>query len=109
MFLRKQLEEKGWSVEEAGTGAEALECFATKGPFDLALVDWNLEGPDGLTFVQGVRSRPDGQTVKMMMVTSQNRKEDIEKALVSGVDEYIMKPFTREILEDKLQLLGWKG
>jgi two-component system chemotaxis response regulator CheY len=91
------------AVENAERAAEVL----AQGPgFDLALVDWNLPGMSGLELVRVIRSDPRGAAIKLMMVTTETELNRVREALETGADEYIMKPFDKEMLREKLALLG---
>ena len=90
----------------AADGQEALNIMEQIGPPDLALVDWNMPGMDGLTFVREVRSRHRYADVPLIMVTTESEKVRVVTALQAGANEYIMKPFGPEVLSAKLSLLG---
>ena len=75
-------------------------------PAEVVLVDWNMPVMNGLEFVNQVRADSRWQDVKLMMVTSVTEADQMVKALTAGADEYIMKPVTKEVLHDKLRLLG---
>jgi two-component system chemotaxis response regulator CheY len=70
-------------------------------------VDWNMPEMDGISFVRAVRAESVYATLPMMMVTTNTEISQISKALEAGVNEYIMKPFTADILREKLELLGF--
>jgi|SRR5579864_1353865 two-component system chemotaxis response regulator CheY len=107
MFLSKTLEEVGYEVCVAANGREALSVFEQeKAGISLVLVDWNMPEMNGLEFVQAFRSDPGHSSVKLMMVTTETEVEQMVKALEAGANEYVMKPFTKEIIADKLRLLG---
>ncbi len=105
-ILGKILKEIGFEVFEAGDGREALERIKEIGKADLALVDWNMPEMDGYDFVCSIRSDPTYADVRLMMVTSETDISKMAKALEAGANEYIMKPFTKEMIVDKLTLLG---
>jgi two-component system chemotaxis response regulator CheY len=106
MLLRRMVNELGIDdVVEAGNGQEALERVDSHVP-DLAMVDWNMPVMNGLDFVSALRERRDCDRVKVIMVTSESDPRQIYEALKAGADEYAMKPIDREILADKLQLMG---
>jgi two-component system chemotaxis response regulator CheY len=107
MILKKTLADLGYEVAQAGNGREALDLFQNDpGGFSLALVDWNMPEMSGLEFVKRLRSEPRFSSVVLMMVTTETQVEQMVAALDAGANEYVMKPFTREIIEDKLRLLG---
>jgi len=106
MLLRKMVNELGIDdIVEAGDGQEALELVDSHVP-DLAMVDWNMPVMNGVEFVAALRERRDCDRVKVMMVTSESDPRQVDEALKAGADEYAMKPMDREILADKLLLMG---
>lgn len=94
-------------TSEAGDGREALAVLEREGPFELALVDWDMPVMNGLDFVKAVRADPRHDAMKMMMVTAQNSYETVLQAIEAGAADYLMKPLTEEMLQDKLRLLGF--
>jgi len=110
MILSKTLEEVGYEVCQATNGEEALSVFEREnGAISLALVDWNMPRMNGLEFVRRLRSDPRYSSVLLMMVTTETDAEQMVQALNAGANEYVMKPFTKEIIADKLRLLGALG
>jgi two-component system chemotaxis response regulator CheY len=107
MFLKERLNELGFEVTEAADGRQALNRLKNMNQVDLVLVDWNMPEMDGISFVRAVRAESDYSTLPMMMVTTNAELSQVSKALEAGVNEYIMKPFTTDILREKLQLLGF--
>ncbi len=107
MILKKTLTDLGYEVFQAGNGREALDLFQQDaGGISLALVDWNMPEMNGLEFVKRLRAEPRFASVVLMMVTTETQVEQMVAALEAGANEYVMKPFTKEIIEDKLRLLG---
>ena len=104
-ILTKILLGAGFVVEEAANGLEALDLIK-KEKVDLALVDWNMPDMDGYEFIQEVRKNEAYKDMRMVMVTTETAITKVAQALEAGADEYIMKPFTREIIIEKLALLG---
>jgi two-component system chemotaxis response regulator CheY len=103
--LRGLLEERGIECEEAADGRAGLDRLQAGAPFDLALVDWNMPVMDGLEMLKHLRA--EGFTeVKVMMVTTEAENDFILRALDAGADEYLMKPFDDEALNEKLAMLG---
>jgi len=101
------LDDLGFDAEEAGDGAEAIAVLRKGGKFDVLLVDWNMPNVDGVEFVQAVRNNPFyNKQIRLVMVTSVDEPNLMEKALACGANEYLMKPFTKEMLADKLTLVG---
>jgi len=106
-ILRKFLEDLDFEVIEAGNGAEALAAIdeADSVP-ELALIDWNMPEMNGLEFVVEVRKRPECRDMTLVMVTTESEHSQIVRALASGAHEYVIKPFTKDGMIDKLALLG---
>lgn len=95
----------GYEVREAGTVAEAEDRLDGLGSQDLVLVDWNMPGENGLTLIRRLHGRPDAGRPGLLMVTTETGLDRIQEALAAGADEYLMKPFTREAVAEKLALL----
>jgi two-component system chemotaxis response regulator CheY len=107
MMLRKTLTQLGYEVCEAGDGVEALSLLnSQEPPVSLLLVDWNMPIMTGLEVVKNVRSDPRYASTKLLMVTTETEIDQMASALDAGADEYMMKPFTPDMLADKLQVLG---
>jgi two-component system chemotaxis response regulator CheY len=100
------LGEVGFEVTLAADAEEALEVLENDQYFELALVDWNLPGLSGLDLVKAIRERPAHNDIRLMMVTTETELVRVQEALEAGADEYIMKPFDKEMLLEKLALLG---
>ena len=110
LIIGKIVKENGFEVIEAGNGQEALERLrATDSEITLALVDWNMPVMDGLSFVQAARADGAFSALRMIMVTTENGTEQVARAIEAGADEYLMKPFTKESLRDKLALIGFEA
>jgi two-component system chemotaxis response regulator CheY len=106
MILRRIMHSAGFEVAEAADGRQGLDALAG-GPLpDVALVDWNMPGIDGLAFVNAVRDNPDYRPMTLMMVTTESEHDQVVRALAAGAHEYIIKPFTADAIVDKLELLG---
>ena len=96
----------GFEVSQAGDGAEALSVLEGGVRPDVILVDWNMPVMDGLTFVKSVRARDDLREISLMMVTTESEHAQIVRALAAGAHEYVIKPFSDEVIAEKLALLG---
>lgn len=105
-ILTRFLSELGFSVLEAVDGRQGLQVLERLEHLALALVDWNMPEVDGLGFVRALRLDPTHSEVPVLMVASETELGQVRRALSSGVDEYLMKPLTREMLKEKLALLG---
>ena len=107
MILTRLLTSQGFEVRQAATGNEGLALLRELNyRISLILVDWNMPGISGLDFVRHIRSDPASSSIALIMVTTETAVAHMVEALDAGANEYIMKPFTPEILTDKLRLLG---
>ncbi len=106
LILKRTLIAQGFEVLEAGDGRQAVEELERSGPVDLALVDWNMPVMTGYEFIVEIRSRAIFSSMSIMMVTTETETSQVQLALDAGANEYIMKPFTEEVLREKLMLLG---
>jgi len=103
---RHILEALHFNVEEAGDGREALDrCNAGNLP-DVILLDWNMPVMSGMEFLRSLGSSGFTRRPKVVFCTTENDVAHIRAAIDAGADEYMMKPFDRETLESKLQLVG---
>jgi two-component system chemotaxis response regulator CheY len=100
------LKELGFETVDACHGRQALERLQS-GPLpDVVLVDWNMPEMDGLEFIVAVRSDKRFAGLPILMVTTETETDQMLRALTAGADEYLMKPFQREGLVDKLRMVG---
>ncbi|MDQ1536055.1 MAG: two-component system, chemotaxis family, chemotaxis protein CheY [Actinomycetota bacterium] len=105
-ILTRTMDDLGFEVETAGNGAEGLELIR-RGPLpDVALIDWNMPVMDGLEFVVQIRNNREWRGITLMMVTTESEHSQIVRALAAGAHEYVMKPFTIDVISDKLRMLG---
>lgn len=105
-LLGKILRELDFEVAEAGHGREGLERLHQWGKLHLVLVDWNMPGMNGLKFVQTVRADHAYDDVRLMIVTTESETSQVVKALEAGANEYVMKPFTKDVVREKLAIMG---
>ncbi|MFT5287373.1 MAG: two-component system chemotaxis response regulator CheY [Planctomycetota bacterium] len=105
-ILRSYLQKLDFEVFDAADGKLALERLEEVGPVEVALVDWNMPHMNGFEFVQAVRADKQYEDVQIVMVTTETEMEQVTKALEAGANEYIMKPFSQEVIGDKLSMLG---
>jgi len=107
LILARTLIDLGFEVSQAVSGNEALQLLpARDDQLALMLIDWNMPGMSGLEFVREVRRNPALASVALIMVTTETEIDQMVAALEAGANEYVMKPFTKEIITDKLRLLG---
>jgi len=102
---RHILETLNFAVSEAADGREALDhCMAT--PPDVILLDWNMPVMSGMEFLRALRESSIAEKPKVVFCTTENGMAHIRAAIEAGADEYVMKPFDRDTLESKLQIVG---
>jgi two-component system chemotaxis response regulator CheY len=94
-------------VIEAGDGREALNKFDSSVGF--IITDWNMPNMAGVDFARAIRARDDGKSVPILMMTTRSLREDIITALESGVNNYVVKPFTPQVLKEKIDALLTTG
>ncbi|WP_237153758.1 response regulator [Oryzibacter oryziterrae] len=102
---RRILEDLSFTISEAEDGQQALEKCQETMP-DAILLDWNMPVMDGLEFLAQLRKLDGGEAPKVVFCTTENDVGHIARAIRAGANEYIMKPFDREIVEAKFQEVG---
>lgn len=105
-ILTRIVEELGMTVTEAKNGEEGINQLRELDGAEIVLVDWNMPVMTGLEFVKRVRQDETLGHQKIIMVTTETEPKQMARALLAGVDEYVMKPFDTAILVDKLRLIG---
>jgi two-component system chemotaxis response regulator CheY len=110
MILEKIMTSLGYQVCQAANGKEAIQVLEREHPgVSLILIDWNMPEMNGLELVKFVRANARFASVLLMMVTTETQVEQMTAALEAGANEYVMKPFTEDIISEKLRLLGVIG
>ena len=103
-MLRYNLEKQGFRVEEAVDGQEALTRIAEDAP-DIVLLDWMLPVMSGIEVCRQIRRRPQTRDLPVIMVTARVEDQDAVRALDTGADDYITKPFSMEGLLARMRAL----
>jgi len=106
LIIGRILRELGFAIHDASNGREAMAHLGQTSPPQVIMVDWNMPEMSGLEMVRAVRLNPAMSSTRLVMITSENEIGRVQEALEAGADEYIMKPFTREMIQEKLALLG---
>ena len=102
---KRILEGMQFRTEEAPDGRQALTLCARAMP-DAVLLDWNMPVMDGFEFLRELRRMPGGAAPKVVFCTTENDVAHIARAMHAGADEYIMKPFDKEIVQSKFEEIG---
>jgi two-component system chemotaxis response regulator CheY len=105
-ILGRILQELGFEVREAEHGLAGLERLREPIKTDLVLVDWNMPVMDGLGFLKAVRRDGNLGEFRTIVVTTESETGRMAEAVAEGADEYVMKPFTRETILQKIETLG---
>lgn len=105
LIIGRILGEIGFETVEAENGRVALERLG-EGPFELAMVDWNMPEMTGIELLDALKAGAAPRPRHIVMVTTENEIANVIRALEAGANEYVMKPFTREVIAEKLALLG---
>lgn len=105
IIIASILRELGREVIEAGNGREAIDVLVNHPDIEVALVDWNMPVMNGIELIRHLRSQREYDRLRIMMVTTESESEQVATAFAAGANEYVMKPFTKEILMAKLSLL----
>ncbi len=105
-ILRKMLEGFGFEVTTVASGLEGLEVLETIAPPDAILVDWYMPKMNGCEFVRAVRANSDFEDTRILMCTTETDVNYVNEAIQAGANEYIMKPFTQDVIREKLRIVG---
>ncbi len=102
---RRILEELGFTCDEAEDGQQATDFCLDKKP-DLVMLDWNMPVMNGIDFLIKLRAMDGGDTPCVIFCTTENDMNHIMQGMQAGANEYIMKPFDKEIVQNKLEQVG---
>ncbi|MBL4885790.1 MAG: response regulator [Planctomycetaceae bacterium] len=103
---RRMMEKMGFEVLEAEHGEDALVVIGKHPDVTAILLDWNMPVMNGLDFLKALRALPLPKQPSVVMCTTENDMGHIMEAMDAGANEYIMKPFTEDIVRDKLEVVG---
>lgn len=107
IIVRSVLKPAGFEVIEAEDGNDALAKIKEHTSFDLATLDYNMPGMNGLELLLNIRSNSTLNDMRVIMVTSEAETEKVNGALEKGANGYIIKPFKKEALADIVKQLGF--
>ena len=105
-LIKRIISKYASEVCEAENGQVALGVIQQHGDFDVVLIDWNMPVMDGLQLIKKLRRNEEYCNMKLVMVTTEAEPAKMARALISGADEFVMKPFTEEVMLEKLRLIG---
>ncbi|NPA12840.1 MAG: response regulator [Aquificae bacterium] len=102
-IIKGLLEQLGYkNIDEAEDGKVALQKLKSQ-KYDFVITDWNMPNMTGLELVQEIRKDPELKHLPVLMVTAEAKKENVLMAIKAGVNNYIVKPFTPEVLKEKIE------
>lgn len=105
MVARRILEDLNFKIVEAADGQEALNACHNAMP-DAILLDWNMPVMSGIDFLRSLRGSQNGDAPVVVFCSTENDLEHIREAMEAGANEYIMKPFDKDIIESKFAQVG---
>jgi two-component system chemotaxis response regulator CheY len=107
-IVKNLLKQLGFeNIDEAENGEDALRKLKS-GDYGLVVSDWNMPVMEGLELLKHIRNDPQLKDIPFLMVTAEAEKEKVIEAIKAGVDNYIVKPFTGEVLKEKLEKIAQK-
>ena len=106
-IVKTTLKQLGYeNILEAESGDEAQGLLKEEGPFGLIVCDWNMPGMSGLDLLRWVRQTDRLRGLPFLMVTAEAKRENILEAIQAGVTNYVVKPFNKQKLADKIQAIA---
>jgi two-component system chemotaxis response regulator CheY len=109
-ILSRIVSSLGFEISQAGDGKQGLAVLQSEPALpNLIMVDWNMPEMNGYEFVRAVRANAAYAGIKVMMVTTESEISNMSMTMEAGANEYVMKPFTNDVVLDKLRLLGLAG
>ena len=101
-IVKNILKQLGFSnMEEAENGQEALQKLRAE-PFGFVVSDWNMPVMPGIEMLRAIRADEKLKHIPVLMVTAEAQKENLIEAIQAGVNNYIVKPFTAETMQEKI-------
>lgn len=105
MIIGRTLKELGHETREAGNGREAITALKAETGWGLVMADWNMPEMNGLEMVIAVKAEEVFKPLPIMMVTTETEMSNIQKAMDAGAAGFIMKPFKKEAIQEKIATL----
>ncbi|MBW1991607.1 MAG: chemotaxis response regulator CheY [Deltaproteobacteria bacterium] len=104
-IIRNVLKQIGFeNIAEAEDGAAALQIIGQE-KVGLVVTDWNMPNMDGLELLKNIRRNPGSAHLPVLMVTAEGMKDNVLEAVKAGVSNYVVKPFTAEVLQEKIEAI----
>jgi two-component system chemotaxis response regulator CheY len=105
--FRRLLCTRGFEVSEADNGVQALEILRSIGAADIVLLDWSLHETSSLEFIAQLRKKTTHNTTVILLAGVEPGIPALQRALLAGADDYLMKPFTSRQIDEKLAKAGF--
>lgn len=102
LIITRTLKELGHETREAGNGREAITVLKGETDWGLVMADWNMPEMNGLEMVSAVKAEEAYKALPIMMVTTETEMSNVQKAMDAGASGFIMKPFKKEAIQEKL-------
>jgi two-component system chemotaxis response regulator CheY len=107
-LLKNQLKKMGFkNFTEANDGSEALQvlidAYKSGNPFELVISDWNMPNMSGIDFLKKFRSSDQLKSVPFVLLTTESEREQVTEAIMAGVSQYMIKPFSPKLIDEKLR------
>ena len=102
LIIGRTLKELGHETREAGNGKEAITALKAESDWGLVMADWNMPEMNGLEMVMAVKADEAYKTLPIMMVTTESEMSNVQKAMDAGASGFIMKPFKKEAIQEKI-------
>jgi two-component system chemotaxis response regulator CheY len=109
MMLAHLLKEQGYQILEACDGRDALKKLEGSPAPELITLDWNMPVMNGQETLAAIRSNPDYDRSRILIISSETEQERVAEALRGGSDEYLMKPFSPDAFQFKIEMLAQAG
>ena len=106
MMMTSIVKKLGFETLQANDGVQALSVFEKNPHISVAFVDWNMPNMSGIEVVKHLRANHGPDQVRIIMVTTETEMSRVVAALDAGIDEYVMKPFTADVIKEKMQMVG---
>jgi two-component system chemotaxis response regulator CheY len=109
MMLAHLLAGHGYQTQEASDGADAMQKLLDSPAPDLVTLDWNMPVMNGEETLKAIRQNPDYKNSRILIISSETEQDRVSQALAGGSDEYLMKPFSPEAFQFKIEMLSQVG
>ena len=107
-IVKVTLKQLGYTHLFEAEGGEEAQGLLKENQFDLVVCDWNMPGMSGIDLLRWMRGSDAHKKIPFLMVTAEAKRENIVEAIQAGVSNYVVKPFTKQVLAEKIQNIAKK-